>query len=110
MWPPAQPTTSWCDPICSWWSGSAPGEPGPACIPTTRLLAATLAPLPSAYAEQQGDTDADARRFDLLLYTMQLTLLRSEPRFASPAAAARELGRPAGGSPQQSPGGRPSWS
>jgi type I restriction enzyme R subunit len=44
-------------------------------------LAATLAPLPSAYAEQQGDTDADARRFDLLLYTLQLTLLRGEPRF-----------------------------
>jgi type I restriction enzyme, R subunit len=46
-----------------------------------QALAATLAPLPSAYAEQQGDTDADARRFDLLLYTLQLTLLRSEPRF-----------------------------
>lgn len=47
-----------------------------------QLLCATLAPLPSAYAEQQGDTDADARRFDLLLYTLQLTLLRGEPRFA----------------------------
>ena len=46
-----------------------------------QALAATLAPLPSAYAEQQGDTDADARRFDLLVYTLQLTLLRSEPRF-----------------------------
>lgn len=45
-------------------------------------LSTTLAPLPSAYAEQQGDTDADARRFDLLLYTLQLTLLRKEPRFA----------------------------
>ena len=44
-------------------------------------LAATLAPLPSAYAEQQGDTDADARRFDLLLYNLQLTLLRTEPRY-----------------------------
>jgi type I restriction enzyme R subunit len=44
-------------------------------------LAATLAPLPSAYAEQQGDTDADARRFDLLLYNLQLTLLRAEPRY-----------------------------
>ena len=47
-----------------------------------QILCATLAPLPSAYAEQQGDTDADARRFDLLLYTLQLTLLRGEPRFA----------------------------
>jgi type I restriction enzyme R subunit len=47
-----------------------------------QILSATLAPLPSAYAEQQGDTDADARRFDLLLYTLQLTLLRGEPRFA----------------------------
>jgi type I restriction enzyme R subunit len=45
-------------------------------------LSTTLAPLPSAYAEQQGDTDANARRFDLLLYTLQLTLLRKEPRFA----------------------------
>ena len=44
-------------------------------------LAATLAPLPSAYAEQQGDTDADARRFDLLHYNLQLTLLRAEPRY-----------------------------
>ncbi|MDI9406109.1 MAG: DEAD/DEAH box helicase family protein [Chitinophagaceae bacterium] len=47
-----------------------------------QILSATLAPLPSAYAEQQGDTDANARRFDLLLYTLQLTLLRGEPRFA----------------------------
>ena len=47
-----------------------------------QILSATLAPLPSAYAEQQGDTDANARRFDLLIYTLQLTLLRGEPRFA----------------------------
>ena len=47
-----------------------------------QILNTTLAPLPSAYAEQQGDTDANARRFDLLLYTLQLTLLRGEPRFA----------------------------
>jgi type I restriction enzyme R subunit len=47
-----------------------------------QILSATVAPLPSAYADQQGDTDADARRFDLLLYTLQLTLLRGEPRFA----------------------------
>ncbi|MFM7361720.1 MAG: DEAD/DEAH box helicase family protein, partial [Cyanobium sp.] len=47
-----------------------------------QLLSTTLAPLPSAYAEQQGDTDANARRFDLLLYTLQLSLLRGEPRFA----------------------------
>ena len=47
------------------------------------LLATTLAPLPSAQAQQDGDTDANARRFDLLLYQMQLALLRSESRFAS---------------------------
>jgi type I restriction enzyme R subunit len=47
--------------------------------------------LPSAYAEQQGDTDADARRFDLLLYTLQLTLLRSEPRFSRLQQQLREL-------------------
>ena len=47
-----------------------------------QILSATVAPLPSAYADQQGDTDADARRFDLLLYALQLTLLRGEPRFA----------------------------
>ncbi len=45
-------------------------------------LASTLAPLPSAYATQQGDTDADARRFDLFLYTLQLALLRGEARFS----------------------------
>ena len=56
-----------------------------------QALAATLAPLPSAYAEQQGDTDADARRFDLLLYTLQLTLLRSEPRFTRLQKQLREL-------------------
>ena len=50
-----------------------------------------MAPLPSAYAEQQGDTDADARRFDLLLYTLQLTLLRGEPRFARLQHQLREL-------------------
>ena len=54
-------------------------------------LAATLAPLPSAYAEQQGDTDADARRFDLLLYTLQLSLLRGEPRFTRLQQQLREL-------------------
>jgi type I restriction enzyme, R subunit len=40
------------------------------------VLASTVAPLPSAQPEQEGDTDADARRFDLLLYTLQLSLLR----------------------------------
>ncbi|MEB3265673.1 MAG: DEAD/DEAH box helicase family protein [Cyanobacteriota bacterium] len=54
-------------------------------------LSTTLAPLPSAYAEQQGDTDADARRFDLLLYTLQLTLLRKESRFARLQKQLREL-------------------
>ncbi|MEB3332233.1 MAG: type I restriction-modification enzyme R subunit C-terminal domain-containing protein, partial [Synechococcaceae cyanobacterium] len=56
-----------------------------------QTLATTLAPLPSAYAEQQGDTDADARRFDLLLYTLQLTLLRAEPRFVRLQQQLREL-------------------
>jgi type I restriction enzyme R subunit len=56
-----------------------------------QTLSATLAPLPSAYAEQQRDTDADARRFDLLLYTLQLTLLRGEPRFARLQQQLREL-------------------
>ena len=56
-----------------------------------QALAATLAPLPSAYAEQQGDTDADARRFDLLLYTLQLSLLRSEPGFNRLQQQLREL-------------------
>ncbi len=56
-----------------------------------QALASTLAPLPSAYAEQQGDTDADARRFDLLLYSLQLALLRAEPRFARLQQQLREL-------------------
>jgi type I restriction enzyme R subunit len=56
-----------------------------------QILSATVAPLPSAYAEQQGDTDADARRFDLLLYTFQLTLLRGEPRFARLQQQLRDL-------------------
>jgi type I restriction enzyme R subunit len=54
-------------------------------------LATTLAPLPSAYAEQQGDTDANARRFDLLLYSMQLAFLRGEPRFTRLQQQLREL-------------------
>jgi type I restriction enzyme R subunit len=56
-----------------------------------QILGATLAPLPSAYAEQQGDTDPDARRFDLLLYTMQLALLRGEPRFTRLQQKLRDL-------------------
>ncbi|MFM7277678.1 MAG: hypothetical protein ACKO1I_08455, partial [Microcystis aeruginosa] len=56
-----------------------------------QTLATTLAPLPSAYAEQQGDTDADARRFDLLLYTLQFTLLRAEPRCIRLQQQLREL-------------------
>ncbi|MFM7238418.1 MAG: type I restriction-modification enzyme R subunit C-terminal domain-containing protein, partial [Cyanobium sp.] len=56
-----------------------------------QALATTLAPLPSAYAEQQGDTDADARRFDLLLYNLQLALLRGEPRFLRLQLQLREL-------------------
>ena len=56
-----------------------------------QTLATTLAPLPSAYAEQQGDTDANARRFDLLLYSMQLALLRGEPRFTRLQQQLREL-------------------
>ena len=55
------------------------------------LLATTLAPLPSSHAEQSGDTDATARRFDLLLYTLQLALLRSEPRFLRLQGQLREL-------------------
>jgi len=45
-------------------------------------LSAMLAPLPSALAEQEGDTDADARRFDLIVYKLQLALLQGQPRFA----------------------------
>ncbi|MEY3929281.1 MAG: hypothetical protein RLZZ516_991 [Cyanobacteriota bacterium] len=56
-----------------------------------QALASTLAPLPSAHAEQQGDTDADARRFDLLLYTMQLALLRAERRYMRLQQQLREL-------------------
>jgi type I restriction enzyme R subunit len=56
-----------------------------------QILSATVAPLPSAYAEQQGDTDADARRFDLLLYTLQLSLLRGEPRFTRLQQQLRDL-------------------
>lgn len=56
-----------------------------------QVLSTTLAPLPSAYAEQQGDTDADARRFDLLLYSLQLALLRGEPRFQRLQLQLREL-------------------
>jgi type I restriction enzyme, R subunit len=56
-----------------------------------QALATTLATLPSAYAEQQGDTDADARRFDLLLYNLQLALLRGEPRFLRLQLQLREL-------------------
>ncbi|MCS5691240.1 hypothetical protein NZK33_04470 [Cyanobium sp. FGCU-6] len=56
-----------------------------------QALATTLAPLPSAYAKQQGDTDADARRFDLLLYNQQLALLRGEPRFQRLQLQLREL-------------------
>jgi type I restriction enzyme R subunit len=56
-----------------------------------QILSITLAPLPSAYAEQQGYTDADARRFDFLLYTLQLTLLRGEPRYARLQQQLRDL-------------------
>ncbi len=46
------------------------------------ILATTLASLPSAQAEQEGDTDAVARRFDLLPYNLQLAMLRGDsPRF-----------------------------
>ena len=55
------------------------------------LLATTLAPLPSGHAEQSGDTDATARRFDLLLYNLQLALLRSEPQFVRLQGQLREL-------------------
>ena len=55
------------------------------------LLAHTLAPLPSAYAEQSGDSDATARRFDLLLYNLQLAHMRNEPRAAKLQGQVREL-------------------
>ena len=54
-------------------------------------LLSTLAPLPSAQAEQDGDTDAEARRFDLLLYSLQLARLRGEPRFARLQQQLQEL-------------------
>lgn len=56
-----------------------------------QLLAHTLAPLPSAHAEQTGDTDATARRFDLLLYTLQLALLRQESRLMRLQGQLRDL-------------------
>lgn len=55
------------------------------------LLAHTLAPLPSAHAEQSGDSDATARRFDLLLYNLQLAQMRNEPRAAKLQGQVREL-------------------
>ncbi len=55
------------------------------------LLAHTLAPLPSAHAEQSGDTDPTARRFDLLLYTLQLAQLQGHPRFVRLQGQLREL-------------------
>ncbi|MCT0212431.1 MULTISPECIES: DEAD/DEAH box helicase family protein [unclassified Synechococcus] len=55
------------------------------------LLASTLAPLPSAQAEQDGDTDADARRFDLLLYKLQLAVLRSAADLPRLQAQVREI-------------------
>lgn len=55
------------------------------------LLAHTVAPLPSSFAEQTGDTDATARRFDLLLYNLQLGQLRREPRFVRLQSQLREL-------------------
>ena len=47
--------------------------------------------MPSSYADQQGDTDATARRFDLLLYNMQVAHLRAEPRFIRLQKQLREL-------------------
>ena len=55
------------------------------------LLAHTVAPLPTAHAEQTGDTDATARRFDLLLYSLQLAQLRGEPRFVRLQGQLRDL-------------------
>jgi type I restriction enzyme R subunit len=54
-------------------------------------LESTLASLPSAHSEQIGDTDAVARRFDLLIYSLQLAHLRSEPRFAKLQSQVRGL-------------------
>jgi type I restriction enzyme R subunit len=56
-------------------------------------LDTTLASLPSCHDEQSGDTDATARRFDLLLYQLQLALLRSEPRLVRLQGQLRELAR-----------------
>ena len=55
------------------------------------LLAHTVAPLPTAHAEQTGDTDATARRFDLLMYSLQLAQLRGEPRFVRLQGQLRDL-------------------
>jgi type I restriction enzyme R subunit len=55
------------------------------------LLASTIAPLPSALPEQEGDTDADARRFDLLLYKLQLSLLRGSADFPRLQGQVREV-------------------
>ena len=55
------------------------------------LLAHTVAPLPSAHAEQTGDTDATARRFDLLMYSLQLAQLRGEARFVRLQGQLRDL-------------------
>ena len=55
------------------------------------LLATTLAPLPSAQAEIEGDTDAVARRFDLLLYNLQLALLRGDSRLMRLQEQVRQL-------------------
>ena len=55
------------------------------------LLGHTIAPLPSSHADQIGDTDAAARRFDVLLYSLQLAQLRSEPRFVNLQSKLRQL-------------------
>lgn len=48
---------------------------------SAKLLSILLL-LSSAVAEQDGDTDADTSRFDLLLYNLQVALLRSDQRTA----------------------------
>ena len=55
------------------------------------LLASTLAPLPSTQEERDGDTAPMTRRFDLLLYNLQLAQLRVEPRFARLQKQLQEL-------------------
>ena len=55
------------------------------------ILASTIAPLPSALPEQEGDTDPDARRFDLLLYKLQLSLLRGAADFSRLQGQVREI-------------------